>query len=78
MFFDYLKQPSTLKGLTLLASSAAVMFGYGDIFNVELNNGGLKLGGAIGAAVPVALGVWEVVRNEYNGAKKLMENNKHE
>ncbi len=66
-------QPSTVRGFTLLLSTIAAFFGYGDLFSAELTSEGLQLGGVIGAAVPVAVGVYEVVRDEVKGARKLLE-----
>ncbi|MCC5516663.1 hypothetical protein A165_25270 [Vibrio tasmaniensis ZS-17] len=66
-------QPSTIKGLTLLLSTVAAFFGYGNLFSAEITDQGLELGGVIGAAVPVAVGVYEVVRDEVKGAHKLLE-----
>jgi len=66
-------QPSTVRGLTLLLSTLAAFFGYGHLFSAEITSQGVELGGVIGAAVPVAIGVYEVVRDEVKGARKLIE-----
>ncbi|MEZ8607888.1 hypothetical protein AB6D06_11760 [Vibrio sp. 10N.239.311.G01] len=66
-------QPSTIKGLTLLLSTVAAFFGYGNLFSAEITDQGLELGGVIGAAVPVVVGVYEVVRDEVKDSKRLIE-----
>lgn len=71
-------QPSTIRGLTLIASTVAAFLGYGHLFSAEITEQGINLGGAIGAAVPVAVGVYEVVRDEIKGARKLLDKVSHE
>ena len=57
------KQPSTQRGIALLVS------GFGDLFNTEVTDTGVQLGGIIGATVgiitPLAIGVYDAVRDEF-------------
>lgn len=63
------KQPSTQRGIALLVSGIAALFGFGDLFNAEVTDTGVKLGGIIGATVgiitPLAIGVYDAVRDEF-------------
>ncbi|WP_367989828.1 hypothetical protein AB2S62_21705 [Vibrio sp. NTOU-M3] len=66
----HLKQPSTKRGLLLLLSSIAAVFGYGDLFSADITEQGVEIGGAIanaaGVIVPAAIGLYETVRNEFS------------
>lgn len=72
-----LKQASTWRGLALLAGSAASIFGYGDLFSASVTSEGVQMGGAVGSALafgaPLAIGLYETVRDEVKGAKKVLE-----
>lgn len=77
-----LDQTSTWRGLVLIASAAAAFFGYGDLFSASISGDGVQLGGVIGQAVtigaPLAIGVYDAVRDEVKGAKKLVNKVAHE
>ncbi|WP_406733443.1 hypothetical protein RJD39_04740 [Vibrio scophthalmi] len=66
-------QSSTWRGLVLIASAAAAFLGYGDLFNASISGDGVQLGGVIGQAVaigtPLAIGVYDAVRDEVKGNK---------
>ncbi|WP_330960010.1 hypothetical protein [Photobacterium sp. 53610] len=61
-------QSSTWRGLALIGSAVAAVFGYGNLFSAEITDAGLQLGGVIGAAVPVAVGVYDAFRDEFKAA----------
>lgn len=61
------KQSSTWRGLALLGSSAAAFFGYGHIFSADIAENGVRLGGVVGAAMPIAIGIYDTVRDEFKG-----------
>jgi len=67
------KQSSTWRGLALIGSAAAAYFGYGDIFSASISNDGVQLNGVLGQAlmigVPLFIGVYDAIRDEYKGAK---------
>lgn len=65
-----LLQGSTVRGLAVIASMAAAVAGYGDVFAVELSEGGaLQIGGAVGVVVTAGVGFYDVVRDEYKTIK---------
>lgn len=64
---EYVKQPSTWRGLALLGSAAAVVAGHGDVFNAQVTEQGVQLGGVLGFAVTSAIGLWETLRNQSKG-----------
>ncbi len=61
----HLKQPSTIKGLALVGSAVALATGNGHLFNAEMTEQGVQMGGLIGVAIPAFVGLWETVRNEF-------------
>jgi hypothetical protein len=61
-----LSQPSTKKGLVLIGAAAAMMAGRPELLTATVTEEGVQAGGLIGTAVPIVLGLWEVIRNEYN------------
>ncbi|WP_394126937.1 hypothetical protein [Vibrio hepatarius] len=71
-----LKQPSTKRGLWLMLSSIAAVFGYGDLFSAEVTQQGVELGGVIanaaGVIVPAAIGLYETVRDEFKDNPKAV------
>ena len=73
MKFD---QTSTWRGLVLIVSSVAAVFGYGDLFSASIGSDGVQLGGVIGQAVtigaPLVVGVYDAVRDEVKGAEKVL------
>jgi hypothetical protein len=64
---NYFTQGSTWKGLALLGSTAAALFGYGDLISVSVTDAGMQYGGLLGVAVPGLIGAVETVRNERKG-----------
>jgi hypothetical protein len=60
-----LSQSSTKKGLALVASGAALVMGHPELLTASITDTGVHYGGVIGAAVPVAVGLWETLRNEF-------------
>lgn len=61
---EYVKQPSTWRGLALLGSTAALVAGHGDVFSAEVTEQGVQLGGVVGLAITTAVGLWETLRNQ--------------
>ncbi|MGR5324103.1 hypothetical protein ACP3VW_09630 [Vibrio sp. DNB22_17_1] len=62
---------STFKGLALLGSVVAAVTGYGHLFSVEVTETGVNLGGAIGLAIPAALGVYEALPDKWKPSKSV-------
>ena len=62
---ERLNQPSTKKGLALIGAGVALAFGHPELITASVNNDGVTYGGIIGTFVPLALGVWETLRNEF-------------
>ncbi|WP_159657162.1 hypothetical protein [Vibrio atypicus] len=62
---NLVKQPSTYKGVALLAASAAAAVGHPELVTASVSETGVSFGGLIGTFVPVALGLWETLRNEF-------------
>lgn len=60
-----LDQRSTQKGLVLIGSVIALAAGRPDLFTVAITDSGAQYGGLIGTAVPLAVGLWETIRNEF-------------
>lgn len=60
-------QSSTWRGLALIGSSVAAVLGYGHLFSAEITAQGLNFGGVVGAAVPVAVGIYDALRDEFKG-----------
>lgn len=61
------RQPSTWRGLALLGSVVAAATGYGHLFSADVTENGVQLGGVVGAVVPMAIGIFDVVRDEFKG-----------
>ncbi len=61
---EYVKQPSTWRGLALLGSAAALVTGHGDVFSAQITESGVQYGGAVGFAVTSVVGLWETLRNQ--------------
>lgn len=62
-----LSQPSTKKGLALIGAGVALVAGHPELLTVSLSDNGVSMGGLIGAAAPLAVGLWETVRDEFQG-----------
>ena len=63
----WLKQPSTKKGIALLSAGAALAVGHPELLTASVSGDGVQWGGIVGAAVPVLVGLWETVRDEFKG-----------
>lgn len=61
------KQASTWRGLALIGSTVAAIFGYGHLFSVDVTTAGVQLGGAVGLAVPAVIGAYDAIRDEFKG-----------
>ena len=62
---QHLKQPSTQKGLALLLAGGALAAGHPEIITASVSADGVQYGGLLGSAIPVVVGVWEFIRNEF-------------
>ncbi len=60
-----LDQPSTKKGLALVGAGVALAVGHPELLTVAITDSGTQYGGLIGATVPLVLGLWETIRNEF-------------
>ena len=60
-----IKQPSTYKGAALIAAGLATAVGKPELLTATLSESDVSYGGLIGTLVPVALGLWETLRNEF-------------
>ena len=59
-------EPSTKKGLALVAAGATVVAGHPEIISASVSETGVQFGGIIGTAAPVAIGLWETIRKEFD------------
>ncbi|APP05813.1 hypothetical protein VH1709_contig00168-0003 [Vibrio harveyi] len=59
------KQPSTKKGLALVGAGIALATGNPELLTAAVTSDGVQTGGIIGVAVPMLLGLWETIRNEW-------------
>lgn len=66
---QHLKQPSTQKGLALLGAGAALAAGHPEVLTATVTEAGVQYGGLLGTAVPVLLGIWEFIRDEFKDSK---------
>lgn len=65
---NLMKQPSTFKGLALLAGSALSAGGVSELLTVEIpNTGDPQFGGTVATLGMLVLGAWETLRNEKKG-----------
>ncbi|MGF1748242.1 hypothetical protein [Vibrio cionasavignyae] len=62
-----LNQPSTKKGIVLLGAAAAMLSGHPELLTASVTPDGIQAGGILGATVPIFMGLWEVIRNEFKG-----------
>ena len=60
-----LDQPSTQKGLALVGAGVALAAGHPELLTASVTAEGVQYGGLIGTAIPVILGLWEIIRNEF-------------
>ncbi|GMQ45371.1 hypothetical protein [Vibrio sp. 10N] len=63
-----LKQASTKKGLALIGAGVALATGHPELLTASVTPEGLQVGGLIGVAAPILVGLWEAVRDEFKGA----------
>ncbi|MCG9628567.1 hypothetical protein L1D34_27535 [Vibrio mediterranei] len=61
-----LTQPSTKKGLALVGAGVALAAGHPELLTASVTPDGVQMGGLIGAVVPVLVGLWETIRDEFN------------
>lgn len=59
------EQGSTWRGLALMGSAVAGFMGYGHLFSVDVSASGLNFGGAVGVAVPLLVGAYDALRDEF-------------
>ncbi|EHZ7358379.1 hypothetical protein RQY88_000225 [Vibrio vulnificus] len=62
---ERLKEPSTKKGLALVAAGATLAIGRPELITASVSETGIQWGGLIGTTVPLVLGLWETVRKEW-------------
>lgn len=62
-----LKQPSTKKGLALIGAGITLAVGHPELLTASVTPEGVQMGGLIGVAAPMLLGLWETIRDEFNG-----------
>lgn len=60
-----LSQPSTQKGLALVGAGVALAAGHPELLTATVTDAGVQYGGLIGTFVPLAVGLWETLRNEF-------------
>ncbi|EGR2568042.1 TPA: hypothetical protein NGR75_004239 [Vibrio parahaemolyticus] len=58
-------QPSTKKGIALVGAGVALASGHPELLTATVTDAGVQYGGLIGTVVPLALGLWETLRNEF-------------
>ncbi|EKO3870540.1 hypothetical protein P0E20_004547 [Vibrio harveyi] len=59
-----LKQLSTKKGLALVGAGIALTAGHPELLTASVSETGVQYGGLLGTLVPLAIGLWETLRNE--------------
>ncbi|RSD28374.1 hypothetical protein [Vibrio pectenicida] len=60
-----LDEPSTQKGLALVGAGAALALGHPDLLTASVTQEGVQYGGLIGVTLPIAIGLWETIRKEF-------------
>lgn len=60
-----LDQPSTQKGIALVGAGVALAAGHPEIITASVTDTGVQYGGIVGTAIPVLIGLWETIRNEF-------------
>lgn len=58
-------QPSTKRGIALIVAGVAAATGHTDLFTAHISDAGVDVGGVVGTLVPVVIGLWEALRNEF-------------
>lgn len=64
-----LKQASTKKGLALIGAGVALATGHPELLTASVTLEGLQVGGLIGVAAPIVIGIWECLRDGYKSWK---------
>lgn len=60
-----LDQPSTKKGIALLGAGVALATGHPELLTASVTAEGVQYGGLVGTTLPILLGAWEMIRNEF-------------
>jgi len=60
-----LDQKSTQKGIALVGAGAALALGHPELVTASITADGVQYGGIVGTVVPVLMGLWEVIRDEF-------------
>ncbi|PJC85708.1 hypothetical protein CSW98_14115 [Vibrio sp. HA2012] len=60
-----LEQPSTKKGLALVGAGIALTAGHPELLTATVTDSGIHYGGLIGTTIPILVGVWETIRDEF-------------
>lgn len=60
-----LNQPSTKKGIALLGAGVALATGHPELLTASVTSEGVQYGGIIGNTLPILLGTWEMIRDEF-------------
>ncbi|WP_394146232.1 hypothetical protein [Vibrio atypicus] len=60
-----LDQKSTQKGIALVGAGAALALGHPELVTASITSDGVQYGGIVGTVVPVLMGLWEVIRDEF-------------
>ncbi|PMK90825.1 hypothetical protein [Vibrio lentus] len=61
-----LDQPSTKKGIALVGAGIALASGNPEFLTATVTDAGVQYGGLIGTVVPLAMGLWEAFRKEWD------------
>lgn len=60
-----LDQPSTQKGIALLGAGVALATGHPELLTASISDEGVQYGDIIGTTLPILLGTWEMIRDEF-------------
>ncbi|MFA0313124.1 hypothetical protein [Vibrio splendidus] len=55
----------TKKGLALIGAGIALAAGHPELLTASVSETGVQYGGLLGTLVPLAIGLWETLRNEF-------------
>lgn len=61
-----LDQPSTQKGIALVGAGVVLVSGHPELLTATVSDTGVQYGGLVGTVIPMLLGLWEIVRSEFN------------
>ena len=62
---QFLKEPSTMRGIALLGASVATATGNGELFNANISDSGIELGGFLVALVTFVTGLFDFTPDKY-------------